>query len=202
MADTVGGTDRMAGHMPLAQIEHSIPGRVRLRLRAMRDDVPFFQRVEAELARWPHIRAVRSNARTGSLLVEHTGDPAIWIRNARDGGLFNAVRPEAPAARRSVVRPVPAPVVGSPLNLTAAGLAAAGTLQLMRGNVVGSASENLWNAYGLYAVARKPLASVVLVALGLMQIARGEVLGSATSLFLYAYSARRLARHRATEDTI
>lgn len=193
--------DTMSGHLPMAHIEHSIPGRTRLRLRDKRGDASFFQRAVAALSGWPEIHAVRANAQTGSLLVQHDGNEAAWLQSARDGGLFDAVHPDQ-ARRRAVVRRVPASRGPSPLSVTAAGLAAAGTLQLLRGNVVGSASENLWNAYGLYAVARRPLASVVLCALGLVQIARGEVLGSATSLFLYAYSARRLAQHRAAEDTI
>jgi len=72
----------------------------------------------------------------------------------------------------------------------------------VRGEVVGSASENLWNAYGLYAVTRHTLPSALLIAFGLLQVARGEVLGSATSLLLYAYSAWRMAQHRAGQDTI
>ena len=91
----------------------------------------------------------------------------------------------------------PRPWISRPSDLPARGL-----LQLARGEIVGSASENLWNAYGLYAVTRNTLPSAFLIAFGLFQIARGEVLGSATSLFLYAYSARRLAQHRAPEEAV
>jgi hypothetical protein len=90
----------------------------------------------------------------------------------------------------------------APLNLVALGLAGAGMLQVARGQVIGSASENLWNAYGLYAATRQRWPLTVLVPLGLLQIARGEVLGSATSLFLYALSARRMAQRQSTGDTV
>lgn len=66
----------------------------------------------------------------------------------------------------------------------------------MRGRVLGSATENLWNAYLHYAGSREAGPPTLLVALGLVQIARGEWLGSASSLFLYAYRARQIARHQ------
>jgi hypothetical protein len=90
----------------------------------------------------------------------------------------------------------------SPLNLVALGLTAAGVLQLARGKVVGSASESLWNAYGLYVMTREAWPLAVLVPFGVFQIARGEALGSATSLFLYAFSARRMAQRRSAVDTV
>jgi hypothetical protein len=81
-------------------------------------------------------------------------------------------------------------------------LLGAALVQLVRGEVVGSASENLWNAYGLYAVTRQTMPSALLVAFGLLQVARGEVFGSATSLLLYAYSAWRMAQQQPAEDVL
>ena len=183
-----------------AEIEHRIAGRMRLRVRARRGDAGFFRRVEDELARVPGVRGVRANPQTSGILIEHEGDEAAVLAAGRERGLF-AVEPDSPASR-----PAPSPSApggaASPLDLAAVGLAGAGLLQLARGEIVGSASENLWNAYGLYAVTRNTLPSAFLIAFGLFQIARGEVLGSATSLFLYAYSARRLAQHRAPEEAV
>jgi hypothetical protein len=188
-----------------AEVEHRIPGRLRMRVRAKRGDAGFFQRVEAALARVSGVRSVRANPQTGSILVEHGGDERAVLAATRDQGLVTAEPANqslavfhAGASWSGGVAPVPS----SPFDLAALGLATAGLMQLARGQVVGSAAENLWNAYGLYAVTRQPLPSAFLVAFGLFQIARGEVLGSAVSLFLYAYSARRMARHRAAEETI
>lgn len=193
-----------ASQPPLrADIEHRIPGRLRLRIRQRRGDPGFFRQAEAALAGVPGVSAARANAQTGSLLVEYSGDEAAVLAAARAHGLdvteppvrHVAVRPAA--ARSAMETPPP-----KPLNLAAMGLTGAGLVQLLRGEVVGSASENLWNAYGLYAVTRQTLPSALLVAFGLFQVARGEVLGSATSLLLYAYSAWRMAQHRPGEDTI
>jgi hypothetical protein len=190
--------------LPAAEIVHRIPGRMRLRVPAHQHDNAFFQRAEQTLAGITGIRRVRANPRTGSLLVEHDGIETAVLAAARDLGLFTA----APPARSM---PVPhanpstskgAMLGASPLNLVALGLAGAGVMQLARGEVVGSASENLWNAYGLYAVTRQRWPLAFLVPFGLLQILRGEVLGSAISLFLYAFSARRMAQHRPVEDTV
>ncbi len=199
MPDTTSG----AAAIPVAEIEHRIPGRIRLRVRARRGDPAFFVRLEAALAAVPGVRNVRANPQTGSVLIEHGGDEKAVLARARDQGL----RTTEPTDKLPALRPAPPPDRGkgtpaSPLDLAALGLAGAGLMQLVRGEAVGSASENLWNAYGLYAVTRQALPSAFLVAFGLFQVARGEVLGSAVSLFLYAYSARRMARQRAAEDTI
>lgn len=192
--------------LPHAKIEHRIPGRMRLRIHTRRRDAGFFERAVAFLAGEPGVRTVRANPHTASLLVEYEGDGTALLAAAEGHGLFEVA---VPAPGRTVAVGAPpslpgstGPKVPSPLDLAAAGLAGAGLLQLLRGQVVGSASENLWNAYGLYAAKRQAFPSTLLVAFGLFQIARGEVLGSATSLFLYAFSARRMARHRAVEDTI
>lgn len=188
-----------AASLPAAEIEHRIPGRMRLRVRARRGDIAFFQNTEAALAELPGVRRVRANAQTAGILVEHGGDAADVLAAARARRLFT---PEPPRERALAVATARAGarVAAAPLNLAAFGLAGAGLLQLARGQVVGSASENLWNAYGLYAVTRRALPAALLVAFGLFQIARGEVLGSATSLFLYAFSARQMARHSPARD--
>lgn len=190
--------------LPHAEVEHSIPGRMRLRVRGKRGDAGFFQQAESGLAGVAGVHAVHANPHTGSILVEHGGDQAAVLAAAKEQRLFSADPPSqatsqsAPRFRRLRGAPPAAP----PLQIAAIGLAGAGLLQLARGQVVGSASENLWNAYGLFAATRQALPSAVLIAFGTLQIARGQVLGSATSLFFYAYSAWRMARNRAVEDTI
>lgn len=187
--------------MTLAEIEHSLPGRLRLRVRAKRGDRRFFDQTAAALAALHGVRAVRGNPVTASLLIEHDGDEAAVLASARERHLFET----APPTRAAVPRSGSA-VAGersvAPLDLAALGLGAAGLLQLARGRVLGSASENLWNAYGVYAATRQARVAAGLVALGLLQIVRGEILGSAVSLFLYALSARRMARGAATKDTV
>lgn len=183
-----------------ATIEHRIAGRVRLRIPERRGDASFFARAAGLMATWPGIQGVQANPLTGSLLVRYNGDSADWLRRAQAEGLFEAVEPVREMTVLKQGAPARPPL--SPLHVAATGLAAAGVLQVARGQVIGSASENLWNAYGLWVVTRRPWASALLCGFGLLQLFRGEVLGSATSLFLYAFSAQRLARHLAAEDTI
>lgn len=187
-----------AAPLPPAEIEHRLAGRMRLRLRAKRGDAEFFRRLEAGLARIPGVRSVRASATTGGVLIEHGGDDAGILSAAKEQALFEAAPPARP----------PAPFTGTAaelpgsLDLAVAGLAGAGLLQLARGKIVGSASENLWNAYSLHAITKESRLAVLLVAFGLLQIVRGEVLGSATSLFLYALSARQIAQRQAAEGGV
>jgi len=169
----------------------------------MRGDSAFFHQVETALAVIPSVTNTRCNPQTGSILVEYDGDEATVLVAAEAEGLSLAEKSigffVAHTMSSGPVLKGPPP---SPLDFAALGLLGAGLVQLMRGEVVGSASENLWNAYGLYAVTRNTVPSALLIAFGLFQVARGEVLGSATSLLLYAYSAWRMAQHRPGEDTI
>lgn len=185
-----------AAPLPLAQVEHRLPGRLRLRVVSRRDDAAWFERAAAGLAADPAVRAVRANPGTASLLVEHDGDEPTVLAAASARGLFDASPRPTPVARPTPAAP-PSPATALPgLEMAAAGFVAAGALQLVRGRVVGSATENLWNAYLVFAGTRQAGPTALLVALGLLQIARGEILGSASSLFLYAWRAHQIARHR------
>ncbi|MBV8914972.1 MAG: heavy-metal-associated domain-containing protein [Acetobacteraceae bacterium] len=171
-------------------------------MRTKRGDLEYFERVRTALAGVPGVHRVQVNPQTGSVLLEYGADESAVLATAKDEGLFTVAAADRALARHSEAQPGPrvaAPV--SPLNLAASGLAGAGLLQLARGRVLGSASENLWNAYGFYALTRQALPSAVLIAFGLFQAVRGEVLGSATSLFVYAYLARRRAQDQAAEGT-
>ncbi len=79
--------------LPLAVVEHSIPGRMRLRVRARRGDAGFFERA-AGLGRVPGVHGVRANAQTGSILIEHAGDEAAVLAAAREQGLFRDAPPD------------------------------------------------------------------------------------------------------------
>jgi hypothetical protein len=58
-----------------ASIAHVIPGRVRLRMGALRDEPDRAPAIEQQLAELPGIEQVRVNARTGSVVVEF--DPEL-----------------------------------------------------------------------------------------------------------------------------
>jgi len=73
--------------------------------------------------------------------------------------------------------------------MAAVGLTGLGLYQAARGQILGAATENLWNAYGAQMLLRKPWLAAGLAGLGIYQLARGRALGSASSLLFYALSA-------------
>jgi hypothetical protein len=184
--------------LPVAEIEHRLPGRIRLRLRGRQSDAAFFARAAKALAEVPGVHAVKANPRTASLLLEYRGDEEAVLGAARDKALFHAEPPRLASAFGPVREGTTLSV--SPLHLAAGGLAGAGLLQLVRGRALGSATENFWNAYHLFANTRHPSAAL-LVAFGLLQMMRGPALGSAVSLFVYAYHVKRRATDRGAATT-
>ena len=56
-----------------AQIVHSVPGRMRIRVPAMRGNDDFFQRAAGHLARLEGVTQAQANSRTASILLLHVG---------------------------------------------------------------------------------------------------------------------------------
>jgi hypothetical protein len=174
--------------LPRAYIEHQLPGRIRLRVPSKRGDTAFFAAVAQELSRAPQQYRVRTTARTGSILIEHTTriDPAAASASAAN--LFDVAPAESPT-----VQPQPRPRRAGraipPMSVTAAGLAGLGLYQLTRGNRLASAVESFWQGYGSLAASANPWVSTAFFGVGLYQLSRGRFLGPATSLFYAALSA-------------
>ena len=157
-------------------IEHVIPGRMRMRFRARRGEEAFFAALVARLQAHPAVTRAIANARTGSLLVFHAGDPreiaALAGIVGRDAG-----GAQLPAARPSATK------------LQSVALAGLAMLQLARGRVLDGASQHLWHA----ARARElnmPALALSLIGLGIAQGIRGRLLASAASLFMNAVMAQ------------
>ena len=191
-----GGRAEPAPALPAARVEHRLPGRVRLRVMARRGDAGFFARTVERLRALPGVRAARANRRTGSILVEHDGGDlrAIAEAAAREG-LFQVEPPARPGVRTAGLAPAP-----DPMSLVAASFAVLALVQGGRGQVAGSASESLWNAYGAYAQLRRPGLALGLAALGAYRLIRGPRLSSAAALLYYALSAREQAARRGGAD--
>lgn len=173
---------------PLATVAHRLPGRTRLLVPARRGDAGFFADVIERARGLPAVRAAWANPITASLLLEHEGDADPIARE-----LGFDLAPAPPARQR---RPARRGRVASvaPLGAAAAGFGVLATLQLARGRLAGSATENLWNAFTALRTMRRPGLAVVLAGAGAIQLVRGQVLGSALSLAFYAVNARRMAR--------
>ena len=184
---------------PVAEVEHRIPGRTRLRLRDRRRDAGFFIALEAALREAPGVREVRADPRTGGVLLLHPdGEVEPVFDFARERGLFDLAGGPARAVPRRARPAAAAVVVGvkvtpRALSVAAAGFAGLAVYQAARGNVLGNAVENLWHAYRAQVDLRRPWASAGFLAVGLYQAAAGAVLGPATSLLFYALTAWQMA---------
>jgi len=72
-----------------AHVVHATTGRARLRLPSVKGDARFFARIKDELGRFAGVADVRVNARTGSVLVRHSGDFQAVARHAHARDLFD-----------------------------------------------------------------------------------------------------------------
>lgn len=68
--------------VPVASIEHQLPGRVRLRVPSKRGDVPFFEKVVRELSKHPSLRELTASSLTASITL-HYREPLQPITGLR-----------------------------------------------------------------------------------------------------------------------
>jgi len=64
----------MSNQLPSAFVSHQVPGRVRLRVPAMRHQEDYFARMREQLASIPGLRRLTTNTRTASVLIEYVGE--------------------------------------------------------------------------------------------------------------------------------
>lgn len=181
--------------MQPATIEHVIPGRIRLRFAGERGNKPFFEQLVALVSRYPAVEEVRANPLTGSVVVRHSasfdelGRVAVQMGLVSQKTLGELKAQQQTGARRwaaALLRPGQSEL--PPMLLTGLGI-----LQMLRGRMLGPASETFWHASWTWQ-AGLPHVALGLAFLGLAQASRGRVLGSATSLLVYA-----LVLHYATQ---
>jgi len=171
--------------VPVAYIEHQLPGRVRLRVPSRRGDVPFFERVVRELAKHPSMRELTASSLTGSITLHYCEPLQSITAAAADQKLFKTGRLErqnkgSKSKQTSALYEGPGLAGG-----IAAGLSGLGVFQVVQGNVLGSAVENLWHAFGAHRIFGRLDIAVVFAALGIYQLLRGQIFGAASSLFFY-----------------
>ncbi len=179
--------------IPVAYIEHQLPGRVRLRVPSRRGEVPFFEKVVRELSKHPAIRELTANPLTGSITLQHFEPLQPIIATAADQKLFETTRLE-PQTNVSESKRASRLSEGSPLaDGIATGLSGLSLFQATQGSVLGSAAENLWHAFGAQRILGRPDIAATFAVLGIYQILRGQLFGSASSLFFYALVMRQMA---------
>jgi len=147
-----------------AHIAHAVPGRLRIKVPAMRGDIGFFARAEQQLARMEGVRQASSNARTASILLEHSGVTVDAVRElAQREDLFTLTGDPVAVRRATTVWEVASSGVGSVDEVLKAvssgmldvrsvlfvGLLAMSVRQLNKGYLMGPAATLFWYALQL-----------------------------------------------------
>jgi hypothetical protein len=128
--------------MPGAVLCHASPGRLRIRIAAMRGDHEYFRVIEQALSsQFPDVAV---NSATGSLLVKGPGiSRAALERAAAEHGLFELEQRE-PMAVVASSRPVDVAIRWP--EVAAGALAALAVVQALRGRVLAPAVTLAWYA--------------------------------------------------------
>ncbi len=179
--------------IPVAYIEHQLPGRVRLRVPSKRRQVPFFESVVQQLSKHPALREISASPLTGCITLRYLEPLQEITAAAAAQQLFQIGQVERQAAAgrsEGAAQPRRSPGIA---NEIATGLTGLSLLQVTQGNVLGSATENLWHAYSAQRILGRPDIAIAFVAIGLYQVLRGRLFGSAASLLFYAFVMRRVA---------
>jgi hypothetical protein len=129
--------------VPEAAVCHMSPGRIRVRVPAMRGDDEYFRAVERDLG--ARFGAVVANSATGSILLTGAGVSLSDVRDiAAEHALFAlAERRPTPADARTAPTVLELPAV--PLT-TAAVFGLLAVVQLLRGQVLAPATSLFWYA--------------------------------------------------------
>ena len=179
--------------VPVAHIEHQLPGRVRLRVPSKRGDVSFFERVVKELSRHPAIWELAASPLTGTITLQYSEPLQAIMEAAAALTLFETGGPKpgvkAAESKRPSRRSESARLAGG----IAAGLSGLSLYQAARGNVIGNAVESFWLSFSAQNVLGRPDLAMVLAALGVWQMLRGQFFGSASSLLFYSMVMRQVA---------
>ncbi|MGH1574229.1 hypothetical protein ACRAWG_30805 [Methylobacterium sp. P31] len=122
------------------------------------------------------------------MVIHHDGLPDAVLALAAEADLFLVATEELEAAGRA-----------SPTMLDTAAIALSGLAlaQATGGELLGSASESFWNAYGSLRILKRPGLAALFAGFGMVQLVRGEIMGSASSLLFYGQLMRRQAAERA-----
>lgn len=143
-----------------AHVVHHSTGRVRLRMQHKRHDAEFFRAVQERLSSIDGVQHVEVNPATGSILVRYSGEISRLIGQAMAHGLqeFAEVEFGSPPlgsisdrlkGRMGDVSALIARATGGTVDGGSAvviALLVAGTLQFVRGQVLGPAVPLLWYA--------------------------------------------------------
>jgi hypothetical protein len=143
--------------LPGAELVHSLPGRLRVRIPERRNRREYFARVRDRLAKMEGVESVETNWATGSVLLLHNSTSEQVARFAQEQGLFEvrAGEPLATAVSQRMAQGA-SRVVQRVNNLTRGevdfpglvvlGFTAAGLVQVLRRNAWPAGMTLFWYA--------------------------------------------------------
>lgn len=175
----------------VANLEHKVPGRVRVKIPSKRRDRSFFAAVQEKIRPHPNVHHLTASEYTGSVIIHHSGNVeeilALAIELFELSPEDKEVKKLKAVARRSGL---PVPEILDATAVVAAGL---GVYQFARRGDLGTASENLLAAVGAYRFLDSLRIAAAFAGLGIVQLLRGEWVGSGTSLVFYSLLAHHVA---------
>jgi hypothetical protein len=139
-------------------IVHQVPGRMRIRIPAMRGDADYFLDLAGRLGNIAGMAAVKANPATASIVMQFSGNPQSVLEHLRELDLDPAIKlHDTQAASGSGIRPLRL-VTGRDINpMFMAGLALAlmGLVQTYRGKVAVPSITAFWYALEAFRASGK-----------------------------------------------
>lgn len=138
--------------MTTAMVVHQLPGRIRLRIPAKRQDRGYFSMLSEHMEAIEGVRALRINPSTGSVTVQYDGDLDLLLQRMQERMPHLVVEKSRPAnsdSSYSIRRPFTL-VSGrrlSPMLMMGTALAAVGIVQTLRGKIAVPSITAFWYAF-------------------------------------------------------
>lgn len=149
----------MSNELPFAFVSHQVDGRVRLRVPDMRRQDEYFERMRERLASLPGLRRLTTNTRTGSVLIEYSGQLEALEELGPRLGLFqlqNRPHPHSLSEYLYTLSTQPDEILKKltdgrvdAAGVTAIALAGMGISQVVRGHALPAGWTLLWNGINL-----------------------------------------------------
>lgn len=149
----------MSNELPFAFVSHQVDGRVRLRVPDMRRQDEYFERMRQRLAGLPGLRRLTTNTRTGSVLIEYSGQLEALEELGPRLGLFrlqNRPHPHSISEFLYTLTSQPDEILKKltdgrvdAAGVTALALTGMGISQIVRGHALPAGWTLLWNSINL-----------------------------------------------------
>lgn len=156
----------MSNELPFAFVSHQVDGRVRLRVPTMRRQDAYFERLRQTLASLPGLRRLTTNTRTGSVLIEYSGQLEALEELGPRLGLFqlhNRPHPHSISEWLYALTSQPDEFLKrvtdgrvDAAGVTALALTGMGISQIVRGHALPAGWTLLWNGINLVRDAGSP----------------------------------------------